>query len=747
MKAHKLADVSRHALCAGLLACGITPALADAQRADTPAAQANADQGGVADIIVTATRRETSLQKTPEAISVLRGETQFARGQTRLDDIKMNVPNLNFSSTSNTSQLYIRGVGNSFINAGGDPGVALYQDGAYLSDQTVTNVNLFDIDRVEVLRGPQGALYGRNATGGAISIVSARPTPVLSGKISGTLGNFGRRETEGYVSGPVSIADTDFRISYQIKHSDGYIRNLLAGRNGAPNRFDDLDSQAFRGQLLTHLGGGGMLKAMFSYYNEADTGDALAVTPTPGVAYAVETLFGAVPSSDPFAVKANIGSNRIKVYNANLNYEQPIGRSNLSATFNYRRGEQAFANDCDGTEINNCTYLRSNASNDYYADVHFAGPSDTPLRVLIGATYLNYHIYQLNDVTFPFPLSYIVPGGPSNVPFPNEVFSGGQLKTEAYAAYIDLRYKFSDVWSISGQARYSNTRKDARELLKIASFGIDVPDSPIDLRTRKVPYKVGIEGQLTPAILVYASYATAYKDGAINLGALQATTVRPESVKNYEFGFKTSFFERRLQVNGAVFHNNYEDLQLSKLEGTVVALVNVPRSTVDGAELEITAVPASGLNLRLSAGYLDPRLNEFTNTRIIPGAAGGATLDLAGRQLPYAAKWTISAGADYTFAPIAGYEAIIGVELSHRSRVYFTEFNDGYNSQPPTTLIDASASFGPEGKGWRLFGFVRNLTDQTVRTGSTTYSGLIGAARGVSYSPPRNFGVGAAFSF
>lgn len=768
MKASKLAHASRIAVCAGIMTTMAAPARAQTAPATpvpadqapaaqdpaapqvqpaTPPTQSTGDEGGIADIIVTATRRETSLQKTPQAISVLRGEAQFARGQTRLDDIKLSVPNVNFSSTSNQSQLYIRGVGNSFINAGGDPGVALYQDGAYLSDQTVTNTNFFDVDRVEVLRGPQGALYGRNATGGAIIILSAQPTPEFSGKISGTLGDYGRRETEGFLSGPLGFGDTDFRLSYQVKHLNGYIKNQLADQPGAPKRLDDLDSQAVRGQTLTHLSGGGTLRAMFSYFREEDSGDALAVTPTPGVAYAVETLYGAVPSADPFSVKANIGLNRIEVYNGNLDYEQPIGRNNLSITANYRRGKESFANDCDGTEINNCIYLRSNTSDDYYGDAHFAGPTDSRLRVLVGATYLHYKIDQLNNVVYPFPLSYVVPGGPNNVPFPIQVFSGGRLFTEGYAFYTDLRFRLSDIWSISGQARYSHTNKDAHEILRIDSFGINIPDSRIGLTTKKVPYKVGVEGQLTPNILVYANYATAFKDGAINLGATQATTIRPESVKNIELGFKTSLLDRRVQVNGAVFHNRYEDLQISKLLGTVVALTNVPKSKVDGAELEINAAPYKGVNLRLSAGYLDAKLEEFTNTRIIPGAVGGATLDLSGRQLPYAAKWTVDLGADYKFAPVDGYEATIGGTASYRSRIFFTEFNDDYNSQPATTQFDASASFGPAGQGWRVFGFVRNITDRTVRTGSTTYSGLIGAARGVSYSPPRNFGAGVSFTF
>ena len=702
---------------------------------------------GIDDIVVTAERRSTSLQRTPQAIAVLQGETQFERGQTALLDIKTAVPNVNFASTSNTSQLYIRGVGNTFLNAGGDPGVALYQDNAYISDQTTTNVNLFDVDRVELIKGPQGALYGRNATGGAITIASARPTSILSGKISATLGDYAERDTEGYISGPLGVANTDARLSYQVRHHAGYVRNQLAGTPGAPSSLDDLDSQAARIQTLTHFAGGGSLRALFSYYQQKDNGDALAVTPTPGIAYAVETLYGAVPGSDPYSVQANVGSNRIKVYTGNLELLQPIGRANLTVTGNYRRSEQNFLNDCDGTRINNCRYFRTNTSDDYFLDTHVAGPDDVPLRWLVGATYLKFDIDQLNVVNFPFPLSYLNPAAPPTVPFGFVVTAGGRINVESYAAYADLRLRLSEVWSVTAQARYSSTKKTANELLLIPDFATNIPAFPSRAKTERVPYKVAVQGQLTPDILVYANYATAYKDAAINLGALQATPIRPESVRNVEAGFKTSFLDRRMQINGAVFDNRYVDLQISQLAGTVIALANVPRSRITGAELEIVAAPATGLRLNASFGYLDAKLNQFTNSRILPGLAGGPPLDLSGKRLPYVAGFSAVVGADYSFTPVAGYDARLGANYSYQSRTYFTEFNDAYNSQAPVGVFDISASIGQQDKGWQVFGYVRNLTDQIVRTGSTTYSGLIGGARAVSYAPPRHFGVGAAYRF
>jgi len=738
---------SRVALCAASV--WAWPLLAAAQTSGSAAAQpeTSTQTSQVEDVIVTSSRRETTLQRTPDAVSVLGGEDQASKGQTRLEDLQTSVPNVNFAATSNTSALYVRGVGNTFLSAGGDPGVALYQDGAYVSDQTTTNVNFFDVQRIEILRGPQGALYGRNAVGGAVSIISAKPTADFRAGVTGLVGNYGRLESEGFVSGPLGFADTDARFSFQTKHNDGYTRNELAGQPGAPDRLDDQDTQSFRLQTLTRLPSEGTLGVSLTYFTESDVGSALAVIPVAGVVYPVELLYGAVPSSNPRSVRANVGSNDVEVTNLNINLEQPIGANTLTVTANYRSSEQEFIADCDGTAVNNCRYERPTSSDDAYFDVHLASPGDNRLRWLIGATYLNFEQYQLNHVNFPFPLSYLDPTAPSNVPFDFEVYSGGSLKTESYAVYADLRWQLDEVWALTGQARYSETTKDALEILRIAAFGVNADNVPAGLKNTFTPFKIGVEAQFTPTVLAYANYATANKDGAINLGALQPTPIEPEEVKNFEIGVKSSFFDRSLQINAAAFHTTYENLQISQLAGTVTALANVPEATIDGAEIEIVSTPVDGLRLNLNAGYLDATLDEFVNSRIIPGLAAGPVEDLSGKELPYAAPLVLSAGAEYEFSPTSGYYATIRAEYAYHGRTYFNEFNDADNSQPGVTVANASASFSPDSGRWKVFGYINNITDETIQTGATIYSGLIGGAKAVSYAPPRTFALGLTVAF
>ena len=510
---------------------------------------------------------------------------------------------------------------------------------------------------------------------------------------------------------------------------------------------DDLDSQAVRVQTLTHLPTDGTLSLSVSHYREADSGAALAVVPTAGFVYPAQALYGAVPGSDPRRITVDEGSNRTRVTVVNANLDQPLGGGTLTLTLtgNYRKSAQFFDNDCDGTPINNCSYLRDTSSKDYYADAHYASAGDASPRWLVGATYLRFNQRQINTVLWDGPSTYI--GGPSaTVPVPFDTVAGGRIRTESYAFYADARMKFTDVWALTGQVRYSHTTKRAAETLIIPTFLINVVDAPNSLRNSSVPFKAGVEGQLTPKVLVYGNYSTAFKDGAINLGALQATPVRKEQVKSIEVGIKSSFFDRGLQVNAAAFHSTYDDLQISQLIGTVVALVNAPKARINGAELEVIATPARGLRLNGSLGYLDPTLRQFSNARIFPGSVG-PQIDLSGQQLPYVAKWSATLGVTYEFSPTEDSVATLGADYAYQSRTYFNEFNDRDNSQDGVGRFDLTASVGPRNEKWKLFGYMRNVTNRTVLTGTTIYSPLLGAEKSVQYAPPRNFGVGFRYAF
>lgn len=339
-------------------------------------------------------------------------------------------------------------------------------------------------------------------------------------------------------------------------------------------------------------------------------------------------------------------------------------------------------------------------------------------------------------------------GTDPTIPFNVPTFSGGKLRSKSWAVYADAHYSLTDIWSLAGQVRYSQTTKNALERLQIIPFGLDVVDSPSRLKDSGVPIKVGVEGQLTPDILVYGNYSTAFKDGAINLGALQVTPVKKEEVKTFEAGVKSTFLDNKLQVNAAAFSSDYENLQISQLVGTLIQLANAPKAQITGAELEIVARPAAGLDLTANIGYLDPTLEQFSNAPNVPNTLPAPPVQvLDGNQLPYVGEWNVGLGANYRFEPVSGVTAELGGNYYYQSRIYFNEFNVDDNSQKPVGRLDVSASIGPSDESWKLYGYIRNVTDETVLTGTTIYAGLLGAEKGVSYAPPRHFGVGFSYNF
>lgn len=737
--------ISRVALCAIPLCTAAMAARAEVAAGGSTANETQAPQ--IAEIVVTAEKHETTLQKVPEAVSVLNGNVQRLRGEEGLEDLQTNAPSVTFASTSDNSQIYIRGVGNTFINAGGDPGVAFYQDGAYVSDQRTINTSFFDDDRVEILRGPQGALYGRNAVGGAVNVISAQPTDTPQGQVDVVGGSYGMFESEGFVSGPLGNSGLDGRLSYQVQGHDGYTRNLLAGQPGAPKSLDGLDSQAIRGQLAANLPGQGRVTLLASYYNQADGGPALSVVPVASFVYPAQALYGDIPSSDPRAVYANVGSEHLQVATVNLKWVQPIGDYTLTTIANYRGGRQYFLNDCDGTPANACTYLTATSSQDLYGETYLASPDHGRLRWTVGATVLNFNQSQIVTVDWQTLLAYLSPGAPSDAPFGISYNGGGHLHTQSEAVYADAHLQLNKVWALTGDIRYNKTTKNVGEFQVIQSFGVNVPSSPNFLRNTSTPFKLRLEGQLTDELLVYASYATASKDGAINIGALQTTPVKPETVRSWELGEKADFFEHRFQLDGALFDSNYDDLQISQVVGTIAALANAPKSEIRGVELEATVLPMRGLTLSANADYLDAHFVQFSNSQTIPGLVSGPLQNLAGNLLPYVPRESVNLDARYRFDVTDRLGGTIDAQYSWRSAVYFNEFNIPSNSVAPGGVVNLSASLGPQSGSWKLYAYVHNILNRTYQTGSTIYSGLLGGEKAVSYAPPRTAAIGVSYKF
>ena len=723
------------ALGLGAAAIALLPLPAFAQIASAPAGDPAPSAPDADDIVVTGLKRNTLLSRTPDTITALDGDTMAKRGADRLAELATAVPNLSFSSNFGISQIFIRGIGNNFYSPGGDPGVAFYNDGAYVSDQETTDVALFDVERIEVLRGPQGALYGRNATGGAVSVVSAAPTASFQGQVGGVIGDYGRVEASGFVSGPLGVASTDARLSFQIKRNTGFTRNELAGQPGARDRFDDQKSVALRLQSRTAIGQTSLKLAGF-FLREKDNGPAEKVLPdaTPQPA---ELLFGVRPSDDPRSLKSNFGGNYRKVYGGLATFTAPIGKTEFTLIGSYRHSRHDIGYDQDGTEATQSTSKLVTSSRDISVDARIASGKQR-FDWMVGATYIDFRQSRTTYVFDAIPLGFVVPGAPLNIPFPVDFASGGQVRSTSIAGYADGHFAITGKLRVSAGIRYTRDHKEADEFVDFLGRQTAAPAASWS----RASGKVGIDYQANDSLLVYASAARGFKSGAINLGAL-TSPVKPETVDNFEAGLKSSFLDHHVRLNLAAFTSNYRDLQVLQIGALNQILSNAARARISGIELEATVKPVGALTLTANASLLDAKYREFVTDDIRHGLLA---VDVSGNRLPLTSKAQFMLAGDYD-ARIGGFILSPHIDYAYRGSLYFTEFNTADARQKGYGLLNLALSLEPANKRFRLYAFVRNLTDENVTGSMAIVSPLLGSVRIVNLLPPRTFGIGANVNF
>lgn len=718
----------------------------------SPPAPATADEGQLERITITAEKRLSLLDTTPAAVTALSGGKLADQGLTGFADVTTLVPNTSFTTGQGAAQLFIRGIGNVFILAGGDPGVALYADGAYVSDQTSSNVALFDLQRVEVLRGPQGALYGRNATGGAMNLISAAPTSTFQARAGVLFGDHGRLESEGFISGPLfGEGSTRLRLSYQVKGYDGYTRNPLAGTSSGPvlpggkpttgpKALDDMDSQAFRLQSATDVGDG-QLRLIAGHYREKDAGPSMPVLVDPVMFSGL--LFGVLPSTDPRVVKSQGSSNLVEVNSLLAGWEQPLGWATLSASASVRHSRADRAWDSDVTESLTASSGFATKSDDTSLDIHLSSDDNGPFTWLVGATHLQFDQTQDIDISTQLP-SVLFGFPPPLFPVGVQFALGGTVKTRSSAVYTDLRYALSPSLSVLAGLRFNSDEKRSIEHQAISPLAPPVTGYALKDSWDSTPGSLGVEYKIDKSSLVYARYAHGFKSGAVNLGSLQARMVKPESADSIELGYKTDFWARRGTFSGALFSTRYKDMQVSQVGLTTVELTNASQARIDGAEIELQLRPLPPLTLGLALGLMDPTYTDFVNVDL--RNAPTAPVNVKGNQLAQVSKANAAVNAEYS-ANLGSYKATLRADYVWRDKVYFTEFNTPDAVQGAYGLVNLSASLRPAQGGWKLYGFVKNAADTTAITSMSIASPLLGAARQVTYTPPRQFGVGASIDF
>lgn len=711
------------------------PPVADADRSAEPAP--------LEEIVVTASRRDQSIREVPTAVSAFAGEKLREAQITSLNDLTAITPNVQISAYQTNANITIRGVGNgNFIQAGGDPGVAVHQNGVYLGQSALALTTFLDVQRVEILRGPQGTLFGRNATGGAINIIANTPTTALSYGADIMAGvDPTMIRSSAYLSGPVdSSAKLLGRVSIQQNYNQGFSRNRASD---GPSRLDGNDDFAARGQLEWRPTEAFSARLLAEYQQNKDNGPAAYLSGTPAgpavFPFALLPLFG-LPPVDPITppassigdprrrdAQANVGDRDMNAKTFILTTDWAFAGGSLKAILSYNETYNRTEQDGDGTSIPFTATLFTNKARQKYGELLYASDAGRPFSFVVGANYYDERLRQ--NVQVPI-LNYI-----PLLPFRN----GGVVDTESYAVFAHAEYKLLPSTRVFGGLRYSHDEKSQNEFL---TFGLTNTNSDSQSWSR-VTYEAGVSSDLSRAITAYAKYATGYKSGGYSIGSFNPP-FDPETNSSVEAGVKGSLLGGAVQANIAAFHMKYRDLQLTQVQGLISAVTNAARAEVSGVEVESVIRPTSRLRIEASGSWLDATFDRFDTVDSARPTLG--TLRLTGNDLPNAPQWAGSVGIFNDF-PLSGGTITPGGRFDYKSRIYFSEFNIPVSSQDGNGRLNLYVNYKSGDSRWTGSIFALNVTDKLVKSNVVVVSANLGSLAVTQYQPGRQVGASLGYRF
>ncbi|HPE30850.1 MAG TPA: TonB-dependent receptor [Parvularculaceae bacterium] len=662
-------------------------ALSVAVSSTTAFAQSGGESGARTsqdEVIVTATRRAEKLSEVPIAISVFGADDVDQTSIRELSELSEYIPNVEISGHNDfRSVITIRGVGSNSRNIGFDSRVGVYVDGVYMGQSPAVNQELLDLERVEVLRGPQGMLFGKNTVAGAISLVTKKPSfDDFSAKVTADIGNYDYREFKGIVNLPLSdIAAAKFSIAKTDR--DGYIKNISTG-----NYLDTKDVWAYRAQL--RLQPTNNFEANFAF--DGLNADNLILVGEP-----LTDTFGVMsvpfaPEKRQVAFNFDPSENR-DIYGgaADLEYRFDNGFILKSIT-GVRDTHAYYTNATDYAPIDLISIQYTDKFRQYSEELQLISPSDSRLTYMAGLYLYKQKAHTQRDVIlgYDFYESFIGPVvGPSVAPLlmldPNNlsqaelaliasvvgfgpegslVYNSGDVETKSIAGYINGSFDFTDRLTLGFGGRYSIETKEVNWLLDgrnsglffIGSTGTDPlnPSPLVNDRTDKFfSPAVSLSYAITDSANAYAKFSSGYKSGGFNLDYINANELAAnsglefdkETVDSYELGLKSSFFDKRLTLNIAAFLSNYDNYQVNQfvdLGGgrTSIRITNAASVKTKGVEVEFSLQATDDLMIQGSAGYLDADFDSF------PGG-GTAGADASGKKLINAPEFSAAIGGVY----------------------------------------------------------------------------------------------------
>jgi len=702
-----------------LAACLASPVAAIAQDdgQDDAGVEEVQNEGGISTIFVTAQRREQSLQEVPVSVTALGSEQIREVGFTNSLAIGDHVPNLEIKTFGGVPNIFIRGVGNNDFNSSSVSPIAVYRDDVVVASTGSQIFALFDMERIEVLRGPQGTLFGKNTTGGAIQFVSTLPGDYLEGYARIGYGRFNLHEAEAAASIPLS-EDVSVRVAGLVRRRDGERTNIFTGDDAI-----DVDEAAARIILRWRPGDSGT-DIRLSAGTGRDRSDYLQMKPV-GTIDGTNIFGYADPSPDDISILNFNGDSRNHSDNSwiSLNATIPIG-DNLTLKSISGYDDTSIDNrvDVDGSplRIDEITFLTETEQFSQELQLQYEGEN---FNILFGGFYFDENLWARSNADLIGELSF----ADGAVPLITE----SRRDNTSYALFGQASYDLTEALTLTGGLRYTwdEVRSEHRGYLVPNFFDDDLPNGDeIDLVPFDVlddtfkawSWRISLDYDVNDDVLLYGSVNRGFKSGAHNIGIItsvaERTTVQPETLTAYELGLKSTLFDGNVRANLSAFYYDYVDLQVLSVnqQGSgipTLGLDNAADATIKGIEGEILAAPADGIDLGFNFGLLDATYENYTSGAIDP--VSGLPRDFSGNRLPGAPKFTMSTFARFEFPISEEFVGALRVEYNYTGNKFYNNSEDELvSSMGGYGIANIRATIAQDDGSWELAAWVRNLFDK-----------------------------------
>jgi len=707
-----------HILVAAVLAALQLPASALAQ----------ADAGQLEEIVVTAQKRAQSFSDVGISVSVFTGDDIAEMGFEQLTDLSSQTPNVQIKDVvaNSVPNITIRGVGLNDYAANNNPAAGIYVDEIYLVSPAMLTFSLFDLERIEILKGPQGTLFGRNTTAGTANFVSRKPSDELDGYLNLDYGRYERFVAEGAVGGPLSNTWSARVAAQTVQQGEGYQTNRLTS-----SKVGEIDRTAARGLLSWQPNDD--LSLLLNVHGGSDESDVLLIK--------IDNPFTTEDDGDldPYRSGASVPTLMdLESKGAGLTIDWALADSlTLTSVTGYEEFSRWHVEDRDATSLEQLDGFFDNEIEQFSQELRLTYLGDQ--LVLIGGAFYGEDSVDTRDRFDSEDLLSLL----GLVGF-QSIGNEYRQDTQSAALFLHSEWSFNDAWTLTAGARYTDDQKDFENAFTyLISGGTEIqvfPPVADDYDVQDVSGKIGLDYSGIEDTLLYASISRGFKSGGFQ-GQLSfdPNVLQPfddETLLAYEAGIKTRLLDNTLQLNASVFFYDYQDLQFygglfDSPVGVLFGITNVGDAEVMGGEAELWWRPATGLDIRLGLGLLDTEITE--------SVVDGVT---AGSELPNAPEVTANAMIRYEWPVTSDLKADIMLAANYQGDVTFDVVRNPIEAREDGYwLADARIGIGAADDRWNVSFWGRNLADERYRT-QVLFSSV---GFGESYGAPRTYGVSVWF--